>query len=139
MPAPVQELKITRSGARWASLSWKLPTTPPSSHVTQLEIIVYRNGYFLRRMTISGGTQFTITGLYPNTEYAVGIRTRDVSWWSTKIIYERFKTKEAGTTYRFFNSYMLSFSYLTAFSSWLAIYVLLWILGIEVTSSIIAF
>ena len=96
MPAPVRELKITRSEARWASVSWKLPTTPPSSHVTQLEIMVYRNGDLLSRKTISRGTQFIITGLYPNTEYRVGIRTRDVSRWSTRVIYESFKTKEAG-------------------------------------------
>ena len=98
MPAHVHELNITRSEARWASVSWKLPTALPSSHVTQLEISVYRNGYLLRSVFISRRTQFNITGLDPNTEYRVGIRTVDVSRLSTKVIYERFKTKEAGTT-----------------------------------------
>ena len=117
MPAPVHELKITRSEARWASVSWKLPTSPPSSRVTQLSISVYRNGYFWRRMGISRSTQFNITGLKPNTVYRVGIRTRDVLRWSTKVVYKNFKTKEAGTTYGFFNCYILSFVYLTAISS----------------------
>ena len=102
MPAPVHELKITRSEARWASVSWKLPTAPSSSYVTHLEISVYQNSYLWRRMIISRRTQFNITGLKPNTEYRVGIRTRDVSRWSTKVVDERFKTKEAGTTNGFF-------------------------------------
>ena len=122
MPAPVHELKITRSEARWASVSWKLPTAPPFSHVTELEISVYRNSYLLRRKTISRGTQFIITGLYPNTEYRVGIRTRDVSRWSTKVIYERFKTKEAGATYGFFQLlYIIIFISHCVF--WLASYI----------------
>ena len=90
-------------------------------------------------MTISRGTQFNITGLNPNTEYRVGVITRDVSRWSTKEVYERFKTKEAGMTNGLFQFYILSFLYLTAFSSWLANIRLLWILCIGVNSSIIAF
>ena len=103
MPAQVHELKITRSEARWASVSWKLPTAPSSSHVTQLVISVYRNGYLLRSVVISQRTQFNITGLDPSTEYRVGITTIDVSRRSTKVIYQRFKTKEAGTTCGFFS------------------------------------
>ena len=98
MPAHVHELEVTRSEARWASVAWKLPTALPSSHVTQLVISVYRNGYLLRSVVISRRTQFNITGLDPNTEYRVGIRTIDVLRRSTKVIYERFKTKEEGMT-----------------------------------------
>ena len=91
-------------------------------------------------MIISRRTQFNITGLKPNTEYRVGIRTRDVSRWSTKVVDGRFKTKEAGTTNGFFNCYMLSFSYVgTAISSELAniCTALDFVYCIGVTSSII--
>ena len=95
-PAPVHDIRTTRSGAHWASVSWNLPTATTSSYVIQLEISVYVNGRYLWHRTISRGTQYNITGLNPNTVYTLKIRTGDVLKWDNELIHKTVKTKEAG-------------------------------------------
>lgn len=95
-PAPVHEIEITRTGANWASVSWKLPTASVSSYITHVHINIYRNNEYLFNRQMSRRTQFNITGLNSSTWYIAGIATADGSIGKELAYSKKFKTKEAG-------------------------------------------
>lgn len=95
MPAPVHSIEVS-SSVDSARVTWSIPTEPKnSSYITQ--VIIYQNGsQGSEYQSISRTTQARIDSLKPNTEYTVGIETRDGSAQKSQIIYKSFKTKEAG-------------------------------------------
>ena len=57
--------------------------------------------------SISRASRFNITGLVPNTEYLVGIQTKDSSSQMSRKVQKRFLTgKKAGITFSIDDNFM---------------------------------
>ncbi len=76
-------------------LSWTMPEAKASSYITHF--IIYLNGTEMHKISRAKyGNQYILRRLKPNTEYNVGIQAQDGSLKKTTIVYQSFKTEEAG-------------------------------------------
>ena len=101
-PAPVWNLRASPSNFS-VHLSWTIPEANVSSYITHFTI--YLNGTqsnstrIVRISRWKYGNEFVLRGLKPYVAYTVGIQAQDDSLENTTIVYQRFRTKEAGNTF----------------------------------------
>ena len=99
-PAPVQNFMAKPSNFS-VNLSWTIRGEKVFSYSTHF--IVYLNGTqsddirIVRISRVKYGNEFVLSGLKPVTKYTVGIQAQDSSSKNATIVYQNFKTKEAGT------------------------------------------
>ena len=98
--APVQNFSANASSFS-VHLSWIIPKARVSHYITHF--IIYLNdtskSHSTRIVRISRwkfGNEFVLRGLKPYVVYTVGIQAQVGSLENTTIVYQRFRTKEAG-------------------------------------------
>jgi len=100
LPAPAQNITANPSNFS-VHLSWTIPEAKMSSYITYF--IIYLNGTqsdstrIVKISRMKYGNKFVLRGLKPYSEYTVGIQAQDGSLKNTTIVYQTFKTEEAGT------------------------------------------
>ena len=109
-PTPVQKINAKPSNFS-VHLSWTIPKAKTSSYTTHF--IIYLNctqcddgTRIVKISRVKSGNEFVLRGLKPYTEYTAGIQAQDSSLKNAAIVYQNFKTEEAGSTYKMIQMYI---------------------------------
>ena len=102
LSAPVQNFSANASSF-FVHLSWIIPEEGMSRYITHF--IIYLNdtksnsARIVRISRWKYGNEFVLRGLKPYVAYTVGIQAQVGSLENTTIVYQRFRTKEAGNIF----------------------------------------